>query len=99
MNCLNECEFQEFKEGKFHCGYYNSDLVYMVKDMDDDIKIIRCDSCINEGMIGKNSVQERAKKIKYRIGLMMDSFYSFKDDIESEVTEIYRILKDLENED
>ncbi len=99
MECLSECEFQKFKEGKFYCKYYDLNLEYSVESMKDDMKIIRCNSCAEGDIIGKNSVQEKAKKIKYRIGLVMDSFYSFKYDMESEITEIYRNLKDLENED
>ena len=99
MECLNGCEFQKLVEGKFHCEYYNIELSFGVNDFTSDIKISRCENCINEGLIGKNSIDEKAKKIKYRVGLLMDSFYSFKDDLESEITEIYRNLKDLENED
>ena len=47
---------------------------------------IRCLWVTNEGV----------KKIKFRLGLIGDSFYSFKDDLEQELAEIYRILKDLE---
>jgi len=99
VECLSGCEFQKLREGKFYCEYYNSDLVFNVDDLQSDIKIMRCESCVKQDIIGKNSIQERAIKIKYRVGLLMDSFYSFKDDIESEITDIYRILKDLENED
>ena len=98
MECLNGCDFQKLKEGKFYCEYYSSVLEFNVNDLQADIKIMRCESCENEDMIGKNSTQEKVLKTKYRIGLIMDSFYSFKDDIETEITEIYRILKDLENE-
>lgn len=99
MECLSGCEFQKLKEGKFYCEYYNLKLEYDVDSLQSNIKIMRNELCINEGLIGKNSIDEKAKKIKYRVGLLMDSFYSFKDDIESEVTEIYRNLKELENED
>lgn len=98
MECLSGCEFQKFKSGNFHCIYYDMDLNYEVNSISDDLKIIRCDNCVNEKIIGENTVQEKAKKMKYRIGLVMDSFYSFKDDIESEITEIYRSLKELEEE-
>lgn len=47
-------------------------------------------------MVGNNTIDEAAKKAKFRLGLIGDSFYSFKDDFETELTEIYRILKDLE---
>lgn len=99
MECLNGCEFQKLDKGKFHCDYYLTDLIFEVSDMLSDIKIMRCGSCEKEGLIGKNSIQERVIKVKHRVGLVMDSFYSFKDDLESEITDIYRILKDLENED
>ena len=99
MECLSGCDFQKLTNGKFYCEYYNCELEFNVESMCDNIKIMRCENCINEKLIGQNSIQEKAKKVKYRIGLIMDSFYSFKDDIESQVTEIYRNLKDLENED
>ena len=98
MECLRGCEFQKLKGTKFYCDYYRNDLVFNVNDFKSDIKIIRCEDCIKEGMIGENSIQEKAIKAKHRVGLVMDSFYSFKDDLEEQVTEIYRILKDLENE-
>ena len=56
----------------------------------------RCNDCIEEKMVGNNTIDESAKKAKFRLGLIGDSFYSFKDDFETELTEIYRILKDLE---
>lgn len=99
MECLSGCEFQILEKGKFHCKYYNSNLEFDVDNFESDIKIMRCEKCIKEGLMGENSIQQKAIKCKYRIGLIMDSFYSFKDDIESEVTELYRILKELENED
>jgi len=98
VECLRGCEFQKLEGEKFYCEYYRSDLEFDVDDLLSNIKIMRCATCINDGLIGKNSIDEKVKKIKHRMGLMMDSFYSFKDDLESEVTEMYRILKDLENE-
>lgn len=101
MDCVEGCEFMRFKDGCFYCNYYDNDLKYYIeKDhMDGNLKIVRCEKCVSEGKIGSNTIQEKARKMKYRIGLMMDSFYSFKDDIEEEVTEIYRTLKELENEE
>ena len=61
VECLSECEFQKFKEGSFHCGYYNMDLIYSIQDMGDDLRIVRCEACQNEDIIGKNTTQEKAK--------------------------------------
>jgi len=98
VNCVEECEFLKFKDGNFWCEYYDSELKYYLQEAMGDLKIVRCDKCLEEKKIGSNTIQEKVKKLKYRIGLIMDSFYSFKDDIESEMTELYRILKDLEEE-
>lgn len=95
MECVNRCEFMRFGEGKFTCKFYNNvSLTFNIEDEQAIVK--RCDECINEGEIGTNSVSEAVRKIKQYLGWMLDSFYSFKDDFESNSTELYRILKDLE---
>ncbi len=99
MRCLEGCEFLVFKIGLFDCGYYNHKLQFeYVIDEEKVSEIVpqRCLECIEEKMVGSNSIEEAAKKAKFRLGLIGDSFYSFKDDFETELTEIYRILKDLE---
>lgn len=99
MRCLEKCEFLLFEKGIFKCGYYDKDLQVKVEDAGDETIAFepnRCRECIEEKTIGSNTVNEGVKKTKFRLGLIADSFYSFKDDLEGELTEIYRILKELE---
>ena len=102
--CVERCEFLRFGKGKFYCKFYQSDLradniFGTVEGTDGKIAIYRCESCEKEGEIGSNTVGETVRKLKNYIGWTMDSFYSFKDDIETNITEIYRILKSLEEQD
>jgi len=93
--CVESCEFLRFNRGKFHCKFYKDNLIS--KEIDSKVHIFRCNDCEEEGLIGTNTIEENIRKLKERVGLTMDSFYSFKDDIESEVTEIFRILKGMED--
>jgi hypothetical protein len=87
-----------FEKGIFKCEYYTKDLDVKVEDAGDVMAFEpqRCKECVEERKIGSNTINEGIKKVKFRLGLIGDSFYSFKDDIEGELAEIYRILKDLE---
>lgn len=97
MRCLERCEFLNFESGRFSCGYYNTKLQFEYVDISDKgIIPKRCKECIEEKIVGSNTMDELAKKTKFRLGLIGDSFYSFKDDFETELTEIYRILKEME---
>ena len=96
MKCLEECEFLKFRNGVFNCDYYEKMLHTIVLDNAKGFELERCNECIEEGIVGSNTINESVKKVKFRLGLIGDSFYSFKDDFETELTEIYRILKDLE---
>ena len=97
MKCLERCEFLLFEKGQFKCGYYDSDLEARVDGASEIyFEPLRCKQCIEEKTIGSNTINEGVKKVKFRLGLIADSFYSFKDDLEGEFSEIYRILKDLE---
>lgn len=104
MRCLEGCEFLIFKRGIFNCGYYNEKLRFEYvahgggQEAEKEKGLIpqRCLECMEERIVGSNTMEEAAKKAKFRLGLVADSFYSFKDDFETELTEIYRILKDLE---
>ena len=101
--CVERCEFLRFGKGRFRCNFYESDLrsdniFGKVEGTDGKIAIYRCESCEREGEIGSNTIGEKVRKLKNYIGLTMDSFYSFKDDMETNITEIYRILKRLEEE-
>jgi hypothetical protein len=95
MLCVNGCEFQKFDK-QFYCKLYETNLI--AEQEEDVILIERCSECVDEDKIGSSSTQETIRKLKVHVGWMMDFFYSFKDDIEGEVTHIYRLLKELEKE-
>jgi len=96
VECLDGCEFLGFEHGNFECKYYYKQLLSSYNELIKRTVIKRCDDCINEGYIGSNSLEESLKKIKQRLGFAGDAFYSFKDDFETELSEIYRIIKHLE---
>ena len=96
MECLNKCEFLDFDNGLFRCKFYKKGLESSYHELRSKNIVKRCDECISEGFIGSNTIEESLKKIKQRLGFMGDTFYSFKDDFETELTEIYRIIKHLE---
>ena len=96
MLCVDKCEFQNFDKKQFYCKLYETNLI--VEQQEDVILIERCNECVEEKRIGSNSTQETIRKLKVHVGWMMDFFYSFKDDIEQEVSHIYRLLKELEKE-
>jgi hypothetical protein len=102
MECVKRCEFQDFDGENFHCEIYDDELeIQRNLSVEDEgkIMVLRCKECIEEGLIGSNTKGEFIRKTKQHLGLLMDSFYSFKDDIEDEATHIYRLLKEVENED
>lgn len=97
--CIEGCEFLRFANGKFYCKFYKPDLVTNEQDVTGKITIFRCDPCVKDGEIGKDEDKAVVIKMKRHVGLIMDSFYSFKDDMESEISELYRILKGLEDKE
>lgn len=42
--CVDRCNFQEWKSGKFTCKFYEKDLKY-VKVQESEVKILRCLKC------------------------------------------------------
>lgn len=99
MECVSSCDFMRFSGGTFRCKLYDTDLrseKSINVEKPEVIIIYRCNKCIEEGEIGSNTIKEDIRKLKQHMGWIMDSFYSFKDDIESEVTNIYRVLKSIE---
>lgn len=95
--CVRNCEFLRFNDGTFSCKYYESDLNAEV-DIHSNVSPLRCEECINEGIMGKETAHTQAQKIKKLLGLMGDSFYSFKDDFEELLTEMYRTSKRMEDD-
>lgn len=97
MECLGKCDYLVFEDGSFYCGYYDKTLQSHRNEMGKVI-VERYNLCETEGIIGSNNIEEKVNKLKRHIGWLMDFFYSFKDDMESEVSDIYRVLKELEDE-
>lgn len=98
-NCVSRCEFQEFNGSKFYCNLYEILLNSNINSDNDCINVFKCEKCVNEGIIGSSSKEEFIRKMKQHLGWLMDSFYSLKDDMEEEVTHLYRILKELEEDE
>lgn len=100
MRCLEGCDFLIFSNKTFNCEYYGKELELKIdgEDLSRFLEPQRCKECMDECYIGSNTLNENVKKVKYRIGLLADSFYSFKDDLEGEMAEIYRLLKKLEED-
>lgn len=92
--CLDRCDFLRFS-GKFSCSYYNEDLSFYSDEQ--NIIVKRCSECIEDRTIGSNTLEEDILKIKKCMGWMGDIFYSFKDDFENLLTEMYRHIKKLED--
>lgn len=98
MECVKKCEFQEFDGNDFYCKLYDQDLNLDIVSEDGTIRVIRCKECKDEKYIGSNTTEESVRKLKTHLGWLMDSFYSLKDDMEEEVTNLYRIVKEMQGE-
>jgi hypothetical protein len=98
--CVKNCEFSIFSNGRFTCSYYDKDLDYKkhIKDDIENIVLLRCSDCVQEGIIGNDINIENIRKLKKNLGWLGDSFYSHKDEFESSLTEMYRILKRMEED-
>lgn len=94
MDCVKNCEFIVFEDDEFQCSYYNEPLSFVGNPP--KITLQKCLKCENDGIIGIDETTEDARKLKKYIGWLADSFYSHKDEFESNLTEIYRILKNME---
>ena len=105
MKCVDDCEFMKYKAGSFMCEYYECKLdskKALVNDKSNlsntsALVVYRCEDCINDGVIGMDDVQEKVRKLKKYIGWLADSFYSHKDAFEEGLTDIYRMLKSMED--
>jgi len=111
MKCVVNCEFLRFSNNIFTCSYHNDEKLEAGKNYtmsggkdaetvveEDEIIVHRCSKCIEDGIIGTNTMEEEARKLKKHVGWMADSFYSFKDTFEESLTEVYRILKKVEGD-
>lgn len=59
--CVDRCNFQKWKNGKFSCGFYEKDLQY-IKVEKDTVKIIRCLKCDREETIHERKVNEKVNE-------------------------------------
>lgn len=92
--CVNNCEFIVFRNGHLKCTYYDEELSF---DGDEKIAPLRCDKCLSDGVIGQNDETENIRKLKKYLSWLADSFYSHKDAFEESLADIYRLLKEMEN--
>jgi hypothetical protein len=97
MECVHKCEFQEFDGEGFGCKLYETDLTTIVDES--KLKVIRCQECVNEALIGTNSKGEFLRKTRQHLGWLADSFYTLKDDMEEELSHIYRLIKEYEEDE
>ena len=95
--CVKNCDQIIFGDNSFHCSLYDKNLEFN-HDLH-SITVLRCSECITDEVIGSNTDQEKARKLKKLLGWMADSFYSHKDEFEDALTEMYRIIRTMESED
>ena len=91
IECLDQCEWQKFKKGNFYCKFYKKNLQWDVKNK--KCIVFRCKRCIVEDEISLTPDMEERKRIGKNLDMLQDSFYSFKDDFDEILSNIYRILK------
>lgn len=96
--CLEQCEWQKFKRGKFYCRFYEIDLhsEKSIKIGNDKLTVYRCDKCKEEENISLSPDLEVLKRVKNNLDMLQDSFYTFKDDFDELLGNIYRIIKSQE---
>lgn len=96
--CLDQCEWQKFKKGKFFCKFYE-EYLYSEKSLkigDDNLIVYRCDKCKEEENISLTPEMEIFKRLRNNLDMLQDSFYSFKDDLDEILSNVYRIIKKQE---
>jgi len=99
MECLEGCELQLFVDGKFFCEYYEEGLLNQHSVGDDGesaIVVYRCQRCIDEGIKGIDQKTNTLEGIRKSLVYLGDHFYSFKDEFENCLADLYRNLKRLE---
>ena len=98
MECVEGCEFLRFEKKYFVCKYYEQilDTERNLETSPITIHVKRCKKCIEDNVIGENEEEYKMGKIRKHLGWLGDNFYSFKDEFESSLTEMYRIIKKVE---
>jgi len=104
VECLEGCELQQFVNKRFYCTYYEEELPIEVnRDLppgEDGEKVVvfRTQQCIDEGIKGIDEVTNNLEGIRKSLVYLGDHFYSFKDEFENGLADLYRYLKRLEKE-
>ncbi len=101
MECLEGCEYQQFVNKRFDCSYYEKDLLteYGVEGDTSTIVVYRCQNCVEDGFKGIDQKQNTLDGIRKSLVYLGDHFYSFKDEFETCLADLYRNLKRLEKGD
>jgi hypothetical protein len=92
--CVKNCDQIKFGNNNFLCTLYDQNLEFN-HDLE-SVTVLRCKECVTDEIIGSNTDQEKARKLKKLLGYMADSFYSHKDEFEDAMTEMYRIIRTME---
>jgi hypothetical protein len=96
MKCLDKCLYFAATNGNIFCKLYNKTLD--IEGSDAKYTIQRCEECNASGDIGYNTCTERVNLLKKHVGWLGDIFYSFKDDYEIILSDVYRVLKKMEKD-
>lgn len=93
MSCVKECEFIRFDGRKnFRCEFYDRDLQVTLSH--DELCILRCDECWENGDVPKVS---KLSVIREHVGHTNDKFYAFKQKFEETMISILELLQKLED--
>lgn len=76
------------------CKLYKKSLDVEYNSAKYDIQ--RCNECVESGIIGYDDCTERVNLLKRHVNWLSDIFYSFKDDYETILSDIHRVLKQME---
>jgi hypothetical protein len=96
VKCLDQCLYFNVNDGELFCKLYNKTLD--IEFSDAKYTIQRCEECSDSGDIGYNTCNERVNLLKKHVGWLSDIFYSFKDDYETILSDVYRVLKKMEKD-
>jgi hypothetical protein len=101
MECLEGCEYQQFVNKNFQCSYYEKDLLTEtgIEGDNSTIVVYRCQNCVEDGFKGIDQKQNSLDGIRKSLVYLGDHFYSFKDEFENCLADLYRNLKKLEKGD
>jgi hypothetical protein len=83
---------------EFYCTYYEKDLATEIIAEKEGTKVVvyRCQTCIDEGIKGIDEATNNLEGVRKSLVYLGDHFYSFKDEFENSLADLYRYLKRLE---